>query len=64
MSSSQFRDEVEALARFMSHDLHGDYVFDGNDHGDAPGRYRTEATAILRFVRSLGWQEPPRVAGS
>jgi hypothetical protein len=55
--------EIATIATYLSNEVVGDFVFDGNDHGDAPDQYRTHAIVLMRTMRSLGWQDPPRTAG-
>lgn len=58
-------DEIDTIAQYLSREVCGDDVFDG-DQSDAlePQRdwYRTHAIALMRTMRSLGWQDPPRLA--
>lgn len=60
---NQAEHEIDTIARYLSNEVAGDFVFDGNDHGDAPDFYRTHAIALMRTMRSLGWREPARLVG-
>lgn len=65
-SRTRANDEIDAIAKYLSREVCGDDVFDG-DQSDAlePQRdwYRTQAIGLMRTMRSLGWQDPPRRAG-
>lgn len=57
-------EEIETIARYLSDEVVGDFVFDNNDHGTGPEYYRTHAVALMRTMRSLGWKEPDRKAAT
>lgn len=49
---------VNRIAVFLSDEVAGDFVFDGNDHGTAPQFYEAKAAELLQLLESSGWRPP------